>query len=89
MPTDIAAYPPQIRALVTLPSEALVWHALHEDPQQSVRTIASRLGIAKSVVQRALARLIAIGLVQYEVRGVGVRPTLFRVSGSLTEATMK
>ncbi len=87
MPTDIAAYPPEIRALVPIPHEARVWHALKANPRQSLDKLAAELGLVKSQVGYAVLRLVEIGLLEYELRGSGKRATRYRVRGELAEIT--
>jgi DNA-binding Lrp family transcriptional regulator len=80
MLTDVADLPPAVRALVPISAEAQVWYALRIDPTQSVRALERRLGIPKSYVHLAVRRLIAEGLLECEVPGVGPRPARYRVS---------
>jgi predicted transcriptional regulator len=89
MPTDIAEFPPEIRALVAIPHEARVWHALKANPKQSLDKLAAKLGLGKSQVGSAVGRLVAIGLIEYEQRPSGRRATRYRVRGELSEMNMK
>lgn len=76
MMTDIAEFPPGVRAFAGIPLEARVWEVLRGNPDQSIRALTRRLGSSKDSITAAINRLVAVGYVRREGHGVG-RPVRY------------
>jgi len=69
MITDVADFPPAIRALFRVPVEAKVWAALRGRPDVSVRQLGRELGYSEYTIWNALTRLAEVGHLRREPTG--------------------